>query len=160
MELIFVCSGNICRSSMAEGLARHIWAERFGAAGDLKISSAGIAAWPGDPATPEAVFALRAKGIDIDAHRARQLTAEIADNAGLILVMTKQHKEHIIKNFPKSAGKVFLLAEFAGKGEKDVDDPYGGPLKTYQRCAERIEPLVVAALNRISNGELRTSNLE
>ena len=153
MELIFVCTGNICRSSMAEGLARHIWAERRGGGRALKISSAGIAAWPGEAATPEAVNALRARGIDLSAHKARQLTGELVAQAGLLLVMTKDHKEHVLKKFPQSAGKVFLLAEFAGQGEKDVEDPYGGSQGIYRDCAAIIEPLINAALDRIAQAE-------
>ena len=150
MELVFVCSGNICRSSMAEGLARRIWAERWGTCGDLRASSAGIAAWPDEPASPEAMLALRGKGIDISAHRSRQINAGIVDRAGLILVMARFHKEYILKNFPEAAGKVFLLAEFAGEGKTDVPDPYGGSQQTYQACADMLEPLIVAALGRIA----------
>ncbi|MCL2766899.1 MAG: low molecular weight protein arginine phosphatase [Peptococcaceae bacterium] len=150
MELVFVCTGNTCRSSMAEGLARHIWAKRWKSCGDLRVSSAGVAAWPGEMASPQAVYALREKGIDIHEHRSRPLTSEITEHAGLLLTMTKKHKEQILEIFPETAGKVFMLAEFAGHGPVDMPDPFGESKETYQLCADALESLIIPALERIA----------
>ena len=150
MELVFICTGNVCRSSMAEGLARHMWEERWGARRDLTVSSAGVAAWPGETASPQAVFALGEKGIDLRDHRSRPLSSEIMDQAGLILAMTRSHKEIILEHFPEASNKVFMLAEYAGLGEKDVKDPYGESRIVYQACAEELATMITLVLERIA----------
>jgi protein-tyrosine-phosphatase len=150
VEIVFVCAGNTCRSSMAEGLARWIWAERWPALGDLTVSSAGVAAWSGDPASPEAVQALFDKGIDLSRHSSRKLDAEIVAGADLLLTMTGYHREHVLNTFPEAADKVFLLAAFAGQGDVDVLDPFGSSLEIYRRSADNLEFLVTRALERVA----------
>src|SRR5437773_5685535 len=92
MNLLFVCSGNTCRSPLAEALARKI-AKRRGIE-DLNVSSAGTNAWDNIPATDEALLVGMERELDLTAHRARKLTPEIVSEADLIFVMTPRSEEH------------------------------------------------------------------
>ncbi len=146
MKILFVCTGNTCRSSMAAALARRLLEERGGRR-DVEVFSAGVAAFPGDRATPEAVEVLAGMGIDLREHRARLLTADDVTRADLILAMTGDHLKVIKNLFPGASGKVFTLAEYAGVAG-DVPDPICQPLAVYRRCAQRLEELVARVVDR------------
>ncbi|MBE3580182.1 MAG: low molecular weight protein arginine phosphatase [Thermoanaerobacteraceae bacterium] len=146
--ILFVCTGNTCRSSMAEGLAKKIAREK-GWTGE--IWSAGVAAWPGAPATDEAIRAAAEWEVDISQHRARPLDAELVDKADLILTMAEHHKRQILDRFPRAAGKVFTLAEYAASEEGDIPDPIGYPLEAYRACAARLKELIEKALDRLGD---------
>jgi protein-tyrosine phosphatase len=137
--VLFVCTGNVCRSPMAEGLCRQ-W---LGPDGEWEVGSAGIAAFPGMPASPEAVRALAEKGGDLLAHRSRPLTRALVDAAALIVVMTRAHRQAILQAFPDAAGKVMLLAAFGvPPTEEDIPDPIGSPLDVYRAVRDRINALL------------------
>lgn len=111
--LLLVCTGNTCRSSMAEALARQYLEEKKRKA-ELQVISAGLAAVEGAPATPEAIQAAGELGADLRGHRARHLTPELVEQADLILTMTREHKQEILRRMPQARGKVYTLKEFAG----------------------------------------------
>ncbi|WP_071542372.1 low molecular weight protein arginine phosphatase [Neomoorella thermoacetica] len=113
--ILFVCTGNTCRSSMAAAIAAKLAKER---GLDVTISSAGLAAREGDPATPEAVQALAEMGLDLSSHRARQLTAATVRDADLILTMTAEHRERILRDYPEARGKTYTLKEYV-QGPED-----------------------------------------
>jgi len=152
LKILFVCTGNTCRSSMAEALARKILAERPEGKGRLEFSSAGVAALTGNRASLEAVEALAGMGVDLRDHRATLLTPGIISEADLILTMTRAHREHILEIFPSAAGKVFTLAEYAGAAG-DVPDPIGQPVEVYRSCAERLKDLIARAIDRLREKE-------
>lgn len=127
MNIIFVCTGNTCRSPMAEALLRK-------KTNLHTVSSAGLSVAFPAPAAENAAAVMREYGLDISAHRARPLTAEDAGQADLILTMTGGHKALLTALFPDAAEKTFTLCEYAGT-PGDIDDPFGGDMDTYRRCA-------------------------
>ncbi|TWT99417.1 Threonylcarbamoyl-AMP synthase [Botrimarina colliarenosi] len=141
MLVVFVCTGNTCRSPLAEVVMRRRLAEGLGVAEDelessgVMIASAGIAAAVGSPASPETAEVLRQQGMSADGHAAQQLTEHLVRQADLLIAMTPSHVESILSLWPEAAGRVKLVDASGGA----ISDPIGGPLEVYQRCAEQIE---------------------
>lgn len=131
IKILFVCTGNTCRSAMAAAMMADI-AEK----NDLNvlIDSAGIFASIGDGAADNAKTVMKKRGIDLSLHRAKPLTEELIDMADVILVMTYAHKM-LIENMARD--KVFTLLEYAGD-EGDIADPYGGDEEEYEEVADEI----------------------
>ena len=136
MNLLFVCSGNTCRSPMAEALAKKI-AQRRGIT-DVNVSSAGTNAWDNIPATDEALLVGMERELDLTGHRARKLTPEIVSEADLIFVMTPGHLEQVKQLGGR--GKVHVIDEYAsGTTNAGITDPYGGDLDAYRQTADLLE---------------------
>lgn len=152
-KVLFVCTGNTCRSSMAEGLFKKLLKER-GKDGQIAVESCGIAAVDGMPASCNAIKAMKEEGIDISSHRARLITRELL-KADLILTMTKAHKDFILNKFPETKGRVFVLEEFAGgrsDEESDIADPFGKDEETYRKVAREIKGKLQKVLERLEKG--------
>jgi len=130
-KILFVCTGNICRSAMAEHLLRH-WAATRGL--NVGPSSAGVAAESWYEVPDHARRLLAAEGVPPFRHRARLATGEILREADLILAMTRWHLDTIVAEFPDLAPRTKLFRAAAGFGEEDVDDPMGEPEEVFARC--------------------------
>lgn len=135
LKLLFVCTGNTCRSPMAEGLARGLFGQ------DAIVSSAGIDAWEGQTASPYAIEAIKERGLDLSSHRARRVSSALLEEADLILPMTKAQEERLCSLFPEFKDKIKSLGDWAGQGS-DIKDPWGGLLNTYRSTAEEIAELL------------------
>ncbi len=135
MNIIFVCTGNTCRSPMAEALLRKKTDAHT-------VSSAGLSVFSAAPAAENAVTVMGTYGADLSTHRSQQLTAEAVQNADLILTMTAGHKAVLCTLFPDAAPKAYTLGEYAGSPGFDVADPFGGDLETYRACAADIARLI------------------
>jgi glycine hydroxymethyltransferase len=143
--ILFICTGNVCRSPMAEALFRHAMRGR----GEFRIFSAGLGAIDGQPPTQHSVHAMKEIGIDISAQRSRALTADLVRQADFIFGMTHGHVDTIALLYPPAAEKTFLLREFDDTlepYEKDIGDPIGSPYEVYVDCRDQIEQGIASLL--------------
>ena len=131
---------------MAEGLLKKAAGEGQIA---VEVQSAGLAAFPGLPATFEAVEVCREKGVDLSSHQSQPLGKDLVLNSDLILTMTSKHKEMILKKMPALEGKVRQFSEFAGGGVVDVEDPIGHPLEVYREVRDQIAGFIQKSLSQL-----------
>ena len=134
-RIVFVCTGNLCRSPMAQGILKALLPEEMKS--KIKVSSRGTHALEGYSPALQAVEIMKNKGIDISHRTAKTLKDKIVRNADLILVMSAEHLKHIQKVDRKSTEKSFLLKAFPLKSEDDnytIKDPIGGFLGDYNQC--------------------------
>ncbi|MGH7215592.1 MAG: Sua5/YciO/YrdC/YwlC family protein [Tepidisphaeraceae bacterium] len=149
--ILFVCSGNTCRSPMAEGIARRVIADKMHVTEDdlekkgVSVVSAGSFAMPGARAAPQAVEALRPMGVDLTRHRSRPLTVELIHQADVIYTMGRSHAEAVRSLVPSSADKVVPL-----NPQGEIDDPIGSDLSTYQSVAGQLQTLIEKRLEERS----------
>src|SRR4051794_38840965 len=151
--VLFVCTGNVCRSPMAEGIFRHAIQNR----GDYRIFSAGLGALEGQAPSTYAVQAVRELGIDISGQRSRMLTPELVHQADFIFGMTHSHIDTVMMLYPGAAEKTFLLREFdetLDLFEKDISDPIGGSYDVYLDCRDQIEQGIASLLRFLEQGEI------
>lgn len=147
MRILVVCSGNTCRSPMAQALMlQYIKQNNYS---HLKIESAGLFTWEGLTASTEAVEVLKNEGLDISTHKSRQINNSMINNSDLILTMTKAHCEYLQDKFPDKADAIFVLSVFAGTGSDDVIDPFGGGIEAYYQCYMQLRKLVNQAMAKI-----------
>ncbi len=148
-RILFVCTGNTCRSPLAEVIARNALRER-GWSG-VSVGSAGVFASEGSPASEGALEAARRAGLDLSGHRSRLVTPELVEAAGLVLTMTRGHRDLLEQ--VGLGGRASTLAAFASDDEpdvqQDVPDPFGGSQETYDRTFVELLHLVGRALDRL-----------
>ena len=143
MKLLFVCTGNICRSLMAERIAAKLAAERGLA---VEARSCGIAAEGYFQPPPEIAAALKPLGLTPDAHRAQLVGRELLFWCDQALTMTRRQKDVVLDTFPEFSSKVFVLRLYAGLDDKDVADPIGRPQKAFDACRDEIVGALEALL--------------
>lgn len=136
-QLLFVCTGNTCRSPMAAGMMAALLAEQ--GREDVVCVSAGTAAFSGDPPSENAVRVMQEKGIDISAHRARRISYELLGETDVIYCMSGSHRDALCAAAPFAAPKIRLISPMG------ISDPYGGSMDRYRRARDQIE----AALRRL-----------
>ncbi len=142
-KIIFVCTGNTCRSPMAEGLLKK-------KSNGIEITSRGIAVWSDAGANPLAIEAVSRFGVDISDHHAKPFKYEEVEGDTLVLTMTEEHANIIERQYPKLTGKVHTIKNFAGSAG-DIEDPYGFDLKIYEDCAKELDRLTDKIAEQYNN---------
>ncbi|MEA3186567.1 MAG: glycine hydroxymethyltransferase [Chthoniobacter sp.] len=154
-KIVFVCTGNICRSPMAQGLFRELVKDRD----DLEVVSVGVGANFGQPPSQHALNVLRSSGVDISRIRSQPLTAKIANEADFLFAMTRSHLDTIHLLFPEAAEKAYLVCEFdeqLARHSLDIPDPIGLGIEAYLQCRDLLEKALPSVLEFIDQSQPTT----
>lgn len=148
--ILMVCTGNTCRSPMAQSMAKQIIAQQRNipvddlSTANVEVLSAGIYATAGASASTEAVAVMNKRGLDLSRHRSQPLTPEMVHEADVIYCMTHAHRQSLVQMVPSAADKTLPL-----NPQDDVDDPIGSDAETYHRCAQSIHRLLTERLKEL-----------
>lgn len=145
-HILIVCTANICRSPVGEALLRQKLQEQ--GLHNWKVSSAGTWAMDGRRAAEFSQQLMAEKGLDITEHRSRNIIADTLVDVDLVLCMEAGHAEALRAEFPALAHKIFMITEMRGR-KYSVNDPYGGPLETYQQMVQELDEILTQGLPRI-----------
>ena len=150
-NILFVCTGNSCRSVMAEGLLKKMLKDR--GRSDIEVHSAGISAMDGFPPTDKTAAVMKKEGIDLSDFKTARLTLGMIQKADLMLVMDYMHREEILNFAPDAGDKIHLLKEYVGVndgyGGVTVPDPIGRPLEVYERVLTTIKKALEKLMERL-----------
>ncbi|MBE9580411.1 MAG: hypothetical protein IMF18_02190 [Proteobacteria bacterium] len=149
-NILFVCTGNICRSPFAEGLSKKLVGEK-GLEG-IAVGSAGLFALPGNSATSLAQRVAAEYDVDLSRHSAKSVSEKILTSSDLVLVMERSHEEDLLASFPDAAGRVLLLRHFGrhGSRRRGIADPYGLQYEAYRFCFLDIQDAVSGLVEYLS----------
>lgn len=142
-NILFVCTGNTCRSPMAEGLFRKLSAGHP----EWRTGSAGTSAWRGQEASPETLHALEAGGVKLSCHESRPVTCDLMEQATDVYAMTESHLAALLANFPEHADKIRLVTCYTDN--RNISDPIGCGQSAYNRVARQLTAALLAIISRM-----------
>ncbi|OYP29499.1 Sua5/YciO/YrdC/YwlC family protein [Rhodopirellula sp. MGV] len=145
--IVLVCTGNTCRSPMAETLMREQLRKKLGREDAVRVLSAGVAASNGSCASPQSIEVMGERSLDLTGHASQPLGDEIMNVADLVLTMTRAHRAAILAAWPEMYDRVFTLRHDGG----DITDPIGMPVETYRQCADQMENELSAWLEKLGD---------
>lgn len=137
LKVLFVCTGNTCRSPMAEGIMRDIALQR---GFDMEVSSAGISAFDGEGASKNSILVLKEMGIDITSHKSRQVNRDMVEDSDLIITMTDYHRELLLRRYNNLENKLISF---------NIQDPFGGDYNIYKSCSEEIKSEILKIVDKL-----------
>ncbi|MGE5390463.1 MAG: low molecular weight protein arginine phosphatase [Deltaproteobacteria bacterium] len=154
-RILLVCTGNTCRSPMAEALFLKLLQDNADELQkEIEICSAGLYTLNDLPASPEAIMIMEREGLDITRHRSKVLDVSMIYHADLILTMGSSHRDEIRERFPETGSRVYTLGEYAGFEGLDINDPIGGGIEAYQKCASQLKEILPRVWYNIQQGQV------
>ncbi|MBM4235650.1 MAG: low molecular weight protein arginine phosphatase [Firmicutes bacterium] len=152
LKILLVCTGNTCRSPLAEALLKHELNDKE-LGYELQVSSAGLAVYAGERISEKVVMLLHEEQIEHDAQRnAIQLDQALIQDADLILTMTADQLQQVMLRFPESSSRVYLLTGYSGLSPADIKDPYGGSPEKYRQTMEEIRLALKNLITKLEEG--------
>lgn len=146
-SILFVCTGNTCRSVMAKGLLLKILLEKN--IEGINVESAGISVFNDIPPAFETIDVMKKAGINVDKEKSKSVTKNLLDKSDIVLTMEDMHKSEILEKFPEAEGKVFLLSEYisGGNSTREILDPMGQSFNSYEKTFEEIKKYIEKLAN-------------
>lgn len=144
-SVLFVCTGNTCRSPLAEALFRDLTKGR----NDIQVASAGTGAYSGQPASKHSVTLAKERGVDLSPHRSKAVTIDLVEAATHIFALSRSHLAAILDDFPEAEDKTYLVTEFVaddGLRGRDITDPFGGDMEDYREVMVHLEKTLPSLL--------------
>lgn len=144
-KILFVCSGNTCRSPMAQAMMEQLLQKMNGQG--ITVKSAGMFTSDGLPASESAQLVMKEIGIDLSEHTSQKISAALMAEADLVLTMTSEQRQVLAEAFPQKEYHIYTLGEFTGDTGGDISDPYGMTTETYRKTRRELKKLLMKIIN-------------